>query len=137
MMTMAGGCLCGKLRYELDGEPTLIGKCYCTDCRKESGTGHMTFISFPADAMTISGEVRTFTCKGDSGNAVIRSFCPSCGTTIAGHPTILGDVKAVRAGTLDDPSGLVATVAVYGSRAPAWDQPPAGIMVFPELPEPG
>ena len=50
-MTMTGGCLCGSLRYEAEGEPSAIGKCYCTDCQKESGTGHMTFVAFPADAI--------------------------------------------------------------------------------------
>jgi hypothetical protein len=134
-MTTTGGCLCGNLRYEVEGEPTAIGKCYCTDCQKESGTGHMTFVSFPADAIRTSGEVRQFVKLGDSGNEVVRVFCPSCGTTIAGYPKVLGGVGVIRAGTLDDPSALTATFAVYGCSARQWDAPPAGIKVFETLPQ--
>ena len=136
-MTMTGGCLCGSLRYEAEGEPSAIGKCYCTDCQKESGTGHMTFVGFPAAAIRTSGEARQFVKTGDSGNDVVRLFCPSCGTTIAGYPKILGDVGVIRAGTLDDPSGLVTTFAVYGCSARAWDAPPAGLHVFETLPPRG
>src|SRR5262249_25138195 len=87
---MARVWLCGSLRYEAEGEPSAIGKCYCTDCQKESGTGHMTFVSFPGDAIKVSGEASRYVKKGDSGNEVVRLFCPSCGTTIAGYPKILG-----------------------------------------------
>ena len=31
-----GGCLCGALRYEAEGEPLYEGHCYCADCRKAS-----------------------------------------------------------------------------------------------------
>ena len=134
-MTMTGGCLCGSLRYEAEGEPSAIGKCYCTDCQKESGTGHMTFVAFPADAIKVSGDARQYVKMGDSGNEVVRVFCPSCGTTITGQPKVLGDVSVIRAGTLDDPSGIVTTFAVYGCSAQAWDAPPAGLKVFETVPQ--
>ncbi|RYD89156.1 MAG: aldehyde-activating protein, partial [Sphingomonadales bacterium] len=34
-----GGCLCGAVRYEAAGEPIVSGHCYCSDCRKASGSG--------------------------------------------------------------------------------------------------
>ena len=37
-MTRTGSCLCGQVRYSLDGEPFLTGVCHCADCRKESGS---------------------------------------------------------------------------------------------------
>lgn len=133
-MTRTGGCLCGQLRYAVEGEPNAIGKCYCTDCQRESGTGHMTFVGFPADAITLTGETRAFTKAGDSGKDVVRIFCPSCGTTVVGFPSILDNVGAVRAGTLDDRAGLEPTFAVYGDSVVSWDAPPAGLHVFAKLP---
>jgi hypothetical protein len=135
-VTTTGGCLCGQLRYAFEGEPAFIGKCYCLDCHKESGTGHITFVSVPASALTVTGESRSYTRVASSGSDTIRTFCPHCGTTVFGHPTSLGDVRVLRAGTLDDPSGLVPTLAIYGSRAPSWDRPPDGIKVVPEMPVP-
>jgi hypothetical protein len=133
-MTRTGGCLCGQLRYTLEGEPRMSGKCYCPDCRRETGTGHMTFLSYPAEAVTLSGDARTYTQAGGSGADVVRTFCPSCGTTVFGHPTVMGDVRAVRAGTLDDPSGLTMVFAVYCGVAVDWDQPPAGLKAFATMP---
>ncbi len=36
---ITGGCLCGALRYEAEGEPHFAGYCCCADCRKASGSG--------------------------------------------------------------------------------------------------
>ena len=47
----SGGCLCGAVRYEAQGEPLYAGHCYCEDCRKASGGG---FIPFMRPAGTFS-----------------------------------------------------------------------------------
>jgi hypothetical protein len=133
-MAMTGGCLCGKLRYTIDDGPVTVGKCYCGDCHLESGTGHMTFVSVPSDMVRIAGEAQRFVKAGGSGTDVERLFCPSCGTTIVGYPKALGDVAAVRAGTLDDPAAISPTFAVFGGRALPWDAPPADIRVFETVP---
>jgi hypothetical protein len=41
-----GGCLCGALRYEAEGEPLYAGYCYCTDRQKASGSGFIPFMGF-------------------------------------------------------------------------------------------
>ena len=42
MKRYTGGCLCGALRYEAEGDPLYAGHCYRTDCRKASGSGSPT-----------------------------------------------------------------------------------------------
>jgi hypothetical protein len=134
-MTSTGGCLCGSLRYAVEGQPTAVGKCYCLDCRRETGGGHVTFATFPVEAITFAGDRKAYAKTGDSGAEVVRVFCPSCGTTVAGYPKMQGEIGAVRLGTLDDASGLSPSFVVYGSRAPDWDKPPAGLKVFATLPQ--
>ena len=34
-----GGCLCGALRYEADGEPRMTGHCYCEGRPQSVGVG--------------------------------------------------------------------------------------------------
>jgi hypothetical protein len=34
---LTGGCLCGALRYEAEGEPRYAGLCYCADRQKATG----------------------------------------------------------------------------------------------------
>jgi hypothetical protein len=33
-MKIEGGCLCGKVRYSADVEPTFVGVCHCKNCQK-------------------------------------------------------------------------------------------------------
>lgn len=37
MAIMTGGCACGKVRFEAEGEPGRVGICHCLDCRKYHG----------------------------------------------------------------------------------------------------
>ncbi len=136
-MTMMGGCLCGAVRYEIEGSPQFVGRCYCNDCKKETGTGHATVVAVPDAALKVTGALTAFAKPGASGADVVRSFCPKCGTTVLSHPTVMAGVALMRAGTLDDPSSVTPTMAIYGSRTVHWDQPPAGMQVFPEMPPRG
>jgi hypothetical protein len=135
-MSLSGSCLCGAVRYVIDGEPKFASKCYCKDCQKETGTGHITAIAVPDAAVHFTGEIKQFSKQGDSGQLVVRGFCPTCGTTLFGRPQMFSGLTLIRAGTLDDASSIKPSVAVFGSRAPHWDQPPANMQVFPELPPP-
>ena len=37
MAIITGGCACGKVRFEAQGEPGRVGICHCLDCRKYHG----------------------------------------------------------------------------------------------------
>jgi hypothetical protein len=127
-----GGCLCGKVRYELSGAQLSGGFCYCEDCRKASGS-HSASMAVRADSLVLSGETREFTCTGGSGNPVTRVFCPNCGSHIFSKGARPG-VVMLKAGTLDDPEQFKPMASVYVSRAPRWDTPREGLPAFPEMP---
>ena len=75
-----GGCLCGKIRYEADGESFLAIRCHCRDCQYVSGGESAAVISVVRGALRVQGEPREYRSKADSGVAVSRSFCADCGT---------------------------------------------------------
>ena len=135
-MTMTGSCLCGSVKFEITGEPIFIGSCYCVDCQKESGSGHLAVIAVPDAAATVTGAVKSYSKPGASGKAVKRSFCANCGTTVFGQPEMMQGTSMFRAGTLDKPSTLAVSMAIYCADATPWDQPPAGIPHYPGMPGP-
>ena len=64
-----GGCLCGAVRYEVRGEPVHVGRCHCTDCRKESGSAFTVYGQWPADRFTVTGELELITLSLSSATA--------------------------------------------------------------------
>ena len=132
-MTFQGRCLCGAVHYQSSGPAVFMGNCYCTDCRRESGSGHITAVALPDPTLRIDGPVSTFVKRSDSGQTIRNTFCPICGTTLCTHPSGLPGLALIRAGTLDDVSGVVPRVNMYVACAPDWDRPDPGIAGFPGM----
>jgi hypothetical protein len=120
-MRIAGGCLCGAVRFEGDADPQFQVKCYCTDCRRTSGAGHAAMMGFQDGAISFKGDAREFCSKADSGNDVIRAFCPTCGSGVYARNGGMPDMIFVRASALDDPNLFSPQMVVWAARAPAGD----------------
>ena len=43
-LPLAGGCMCGALRYEVSAPPLMIYNCHCTNCQKIGGTAFNTSV---------------------------------------------------------------------------------------------
>ena len=44
-----GGCMCGKVRYELDCESSWNVYCHCESCRKHTGAPVVAFVTTSPD----------------------------------------------------------------------------------------
>jgi hypothetical protein len=133
-MRILGGCLCGAVRFVGDAEPQFQVKCYCTDCRRTSGAGHAAMMGFAEGAITFTGQAKEFSSLADSGNTVIRAFCPACGSGLYARNEGMPHLVFVRASALDDPDLFSPQVAVWAARAPAWDAVTGGIPAFATAP---
>jgi hypothetical protein len=104
-----GGCLCGAVRYRVDGEPTHVGRCHCADCRKESGSAFTIYGQWPLDAFELEGELASYEGRG---------FCAHCGSRIA---DVYDDGVEIRLGSLDDaPFDLKPEAEVWIKRREPW-----------------
>jgi hypothetical protein len=136
-MKFEGGCLCGKVRYSGEAEPIFAGVCHCTNCQKSSGTAFNTVVAVPKPTITMTGPVKTYEGKGDTGNAVFKLFCPECGSPVAEEAAIMADVVMIPVGTLDDPSTATPAMQIYCDSAMPWAVLEGGIQRFPKMPGPG
>ncbi len=131
-----GGCRCGAVRYEVAAEPVAVMNCHCRDCQYASGGGFSTVVVVPMAAFRLTkGTPRRFTVKGDSGNDITRSFCDVCGTPLYSEPPG-APIMVVKAGSLDDPSWLKMSGALYTKSAQPWAYIDANLLKF-ELMPPG
>lgn len=118
-----GGCLCGAVRYRLEGEPFKGGLCHCTDCRKVTGGPFLAYADWRPNQFSYEGKVSTF-----DG----RSFCPTCGSRLF---AISDDQVEIYLGSLDAaPYGIAPLNEGWAKRREPWLQPIAGIPLFPEDP---
>ena len=124
-----GGCLCGALRYEAWGEPLFAGFCYCTDCRKASGSGAIPFIGMSAAQVRFSGEARQFRSVSIRGTEAVRNFCPVCGGLVFGGEVGKDNSHTLYAGSLDDPSVFQPAMAIFLRDKPEWVIVPEGLAV--------
>jgi hypothetical protein len=136
-MKIAGGCLCGKVRYSADAEPIFIGVCHCTNCQKSSGTAFNTVVALPKPAVTLSGTVSTYEGRGDTGNATYKRFCPECGSPVAEEAAVMPDVVMIPVGTLDDASSVQPAMQIYCDSAQPWALLEGGVQRFAKMPMPG
>ncbi|RVU36012.1 GFA family protein [Hwanghaeella grinnelliae] len=102
--TASGGCLCGKIRFEVQGDPVGAGYCHCRSCRKQTGAPLAAFAVFRTDQVTwISGERARY----ESSPGVFRSFCPVCGSTLALEAVYGGvDLTEFHISALDEPDAF-------------------------------
>lgn len=101
-----GGCLCGKVQFELVGELRDIVNCHCSKCRKFHGNfGAYTSIKFENLRMTEEKSLKWYKSSMDETPNVFRGFCSECGSSIFWHPK---DQKfiSIAAGCLETPTHL-------------------------------
>lgn len=106
-----GSCLCNSVQYEITGEPFTFLVCHCNNCKKASGTAFMANAFFKPEQVVVLKGSETIRKYHDrttaSGAAVIRFFCPQCGSNIflmnedhSGYTVVMtgtvdGDIKWV------------------------------------------
>ena len=99
---LAGGCICGGVRFETNEQPQGISHCHCSYCRKMSGSPFSTALFYRSDAVRWSGEMTSY----ESSPGIFRVFCPTCGCSVAFREGAAPEKDGVLLGVLDDPSKI-------------------------------
>ena len=54
-LPQTGGCLCGKIRYEITETPQLVYTCHCVDCQRLTSSAFSIGIVVPDTAFRLMG----------------------------------------------------------------------------------
>ena len=73
---IAGGCLCGAVRYETDADPIMTRLCWCRVCQFIATGNAAVSVCFPSSGMSISGEPRDFVSVGRQRQPHAPAFLP-------------------------------------------------------------
>lgn len=130
-MKIAGGCLCGNIRYEAEPLPDDVADyCHCSQCRRASGAPVVAWLQVSPDRFQVTaGEALGF----NASPAATRWFCGHCGS-----PLYMTDRDnrsiGINIGTLDEPDAVRPTVHGWYSAKICWFETTDDLDRHPETP---
>jgi len=113
-----GSCLCGKVKFQISGEPTSLSYCHCSRCRKSAGVFSAVLVGKSGDFSLLEGEDAIAKYKPGPGWKFERCFCKHCGTSLGDMVT--GDIYVVAASALDDDPGIRPMAHIHCASKPDW-----------------
>jgi hypothetical protein len=113
---MHGSCHCGKIQFEVTGQPFWVGSCYCRDCQKITGTASMTFAGYKKEQTSFQGEPKEY----NSSEKVKRYFCEHCSSPVLYVSTDRPENVLLSLGLFDNQDGFKVQRHIWTSQKPAW-----------------
>jgi hypothetical protein len=123
--------MCGKVRYELRGEPKVSYYCHCGKCRKQSGSSFATNMVVGSDDFTIV-EGKEMLSSFESSPRKYRYFCKGCGSPIYSQGESTRNFVSVRCGTLDTDLTVPPSVHAFVASKANWFDIRDGLAQHPE-----
>lgn len=117
----SGSCLCGAVRFEVEGDFERFYLCHCQYCRKDTGSAHgANLFSSSATLQWLSGEdaVRVFNLPSTRHR---NCFCSICGSALP-DVQMNGALLKVPAGSLDTEVRLRPDAHIFFSSRANWDE---------------
>lgn len=129
----SGSCLCGAVRYEIDGAFEHFYLCHCQHCRKDTGSAHAAnLFASQATLKWISGEDK-ITCFNLPSTRHGRYFCSICGAALP-NAQAEGKLLVVPAGSLDTVIDRKPDAHIFVSSRANWDNGLEEIPKFEKYP---
>ena len=127
---LVGKCLCGRVRYTVEGPFLYAGYCHCSRCRAASGSAFSAFAGIEKDKLRVTDGEDSITLFERGPD---NSRCQLCGSPLFALVRA-GRFFHVRMGTLVDDPGIRPMFHIFvGSKAP-WHEITDSLPQYAELP---
>jgi len=102
---IAGGCLCGGVRFELAEAPSTAGYCHCTRCQRRTGTASSVQARIDGETLRVlRGEDLIKAWRPPRGAE--KLFCGDCGGHLFSRNPHDHREMSVRLGAFDGDPGI-------------------------------
>ena len=127
-----GGCLCGAIRYRVNGNPQRASVCHCTSCQRRTGSSFGFHAFFEEQNIEFTGdELTTYEHRSDESNNWVRlHFCKRCGTTVMIKTERFPGEPIITVGTFDDPNWVKIDRHIWTRSAQHWEVLPQNVDCF-------
>ncbi len=121
--SLAGGCLCGAVRFTyggpLGGELGAVTVCHCAQCRRAQGCASAVAPALARKFEVVRGRGEIGEYESSPGKW--RAFCKACGSPLYSRRDARPDDLRLRLGAFDaTPPGLKVDAHIFTAGAPAW-----------------
>lgn len=112
-----GSCCCGAVQFEISDNPSMMGMCHCSRCRKV-GASALAFVRSDTFKIT-SGRDNIATFKAAPPYKYNRCFCSRCGTALG---EILSGLESfpINANCIDSAIEIENTFHEFVAEKPSW-----------------
>ncbi len=130
---LTGKCLCERVEYRVADKFRYAMNCYCSQCRRATGSAFKAMAGIETDALTISrGEEFIRKYGDDAGH---DAHCGACGSLLYSLVREGAFVHVAMGTLVDDPTIRPASHIFVGSKA-RWVEITDALPQFDALPEP-
>jgi len=118
---LAGGCLCGTVRFRIAGPPRFAAACHCLDCQAIAGGAPAQVLVVARERLALlAGTPSVYRRATHSGSVMNRVFCAACGTPLWMWNDRSPDTLAVSIGTLPELSEFKPAMHFWAVTARPW-----------------
>ncbi len=133
MTKYSGSCLCGQVKFEIEGTFDSFFLCHCKFCQKDTGSAHganLFSTKFQLNWATDKNKIKTFTLPSTRHT---KSFCLECGSALP-NLQMDGQLLVCPAGSLDTDIEIHPNAHLFYSSRSCWDNDLQDIQKFEKFP---
>ncbi|MCL1139788.1 GFA family protein [Shewanella pneumatophori] len=114
---LSGSCLCGKVQYQISGEPFDADYCHCRQCQKSTGSVVGAWMdSKCSQTEWITPPPKEFA----SSEHVRRGFCDHCGSQLSFRDLRYPEYLTLSISTLDEPNSVSPKYHIHTGSKLSW-----------------
>ena len=130
---LSGGCLCGRVKYQITGELFMAAYCHCSVCRKAHGSAFRPrSLVWAKDFTWVQGKDSVSDYASSPG--AHRTFCRNCGSPLIAFSDQYPTIFNLPLGTLDDDPGIRAEAHWHVASKAPWFEITDGLPQYAEFP---
>lgn len=115
---ITGSCLCGCVKFEIEGKPRSLSYCHCGQCQKSGGVFSAVLVG-DSKSLTVIGQENIVRHKPEEPWNYSPSFCKKCGSSLGELATDEG-IYVVAVSALDNDPGIKPTAHLHTASKPPW-----------------
>ncbi len=121
---ITGGCLCGAVRFALDGPPTEAGYCHCSRCQRRTGTAASAQARVDGDTFGLTQGAEVLGAWRHPEGGFEKCFCARCGSQLFSRNPDDPSQMSIRMSAFDEDPGVRPGWRAYVAYAAPWEPIP-------------